>query len=102
MNTKIVCERCVYCQYPRSNYDNGGACKCKAMKRKTIDVYVVLVLNAFNNAKVSQEAYTSLAAAQEFCKGRADKPEQLTRYCFKSKVYTYQIYWTTLVLNCGG
>ena len=72
------------------------------MKRKAIDVYVVLVLNAFNNAKVSQEAYTSLAAAQEFCKGRADKPEQLTRYCFKSKVYTYQIYWTTLVLNCGG
>lgn len=72
------------------------------MKRKAIDVYVVLVLNAFNNAKVSQEAYTSLAAAQEFCKGRADKPEQLTRYCFKSKVYTYQIYWTSLVLNCGG
>ena len=40
MNTKIVCERCDYCQYPRSRYDNGGACKCKAMKRKTIDVYV--------------------------------------------------------------
>ena len=71
----------------------------KRKKRKAIDVYVVLVLNAFNNAKVSQEAYTSLAAAQEFCKGRADKPEQLTRYCFKSKVYTYQIYWTTLVLD---
>lgn len=37
---KISCERCDFCQYPRSAYDNGGCCKCKAMKRKTIDVYV--------------------------------------------------------------
>lgn len=36
----MTCEYCKYCQYPRSAYDNGGACKCKAMKRKTIDVYV--------------------------------------------------------------
>lgn len=36
----MACEYCKYCQYPRSANDNGGACKCKAMKRKTIDVYV--------------------------------------------------------------
>lgn len=34
------CERCDYCRYPRSDNDNGGACKCKLMKYKTIDVYV--------------------------------------------------------------
>lgn len=37
---KRTCERCDYCQYPRSSDDNWGACKCKAMKRKTIDVSV--------------------------------------------------------------
>lgn len=37
---KPKCESCGYCQYPRTAYDNGGLCKCKAMKRKTIDVYV--------------------------------------------------------------
>lgn len=37
---EIRCEICGYCQYPRSAGDNGGQCKCKAMKRKTIDVYV--------------------------------------------------------------
>lgn len=34
------CERCKYCIYPRSSDDNGGRCKCKLMKYKTIDVYV--------------------------------------------------------------
>lgn len=34
------CEDCKYCQFPRSTDDNWGLCKCKAMKRKTIDVYV--------------------------------------------------------------
>ena len=36
------CENCDYCQYPRTSVDNGGACKCRAMKRKTIDVMVSL------------------------------------------------------------
>ena len=35
-----TCQYCSYCQYPRSSDDNWGACKCKAMKRKTIDVSV--------------------------------------------------------------
>lgn len=34
------CERCDYCRYPRTADDNGGNCKCKLMKYKTIDVYV--------------------------------------------------------------
>ena len=36
----MACESCTYCRYPRSANDNGGACKCKIMKNKTIDVYV--------------------------------------------------------------
>lgn len=36
------CENCNYCQHPRTSEDNGGACKCRAMKRKTIDVMVSL------------------------------------------------------------
>ena len=34
------CERCGYCSFPRSADDNGGQCKCKLAKYKTIDVYV--------------------------------------------------------------
>ena len=37
MKKCIVCD---YCQWPRSSGDNWGCCKCKAMKRKTIDVSV--------------------------------------------------------------
>lgn len=36
----MSCEYCQYCRFPRSNNDNGGSCKCKIMKYKTIDVYV--------------------------------------------------------------
>lgn len=36
----IRCENCKYCQYPRSENDNWGCCKCKAMKRKTINISV--------------------------------------------------------------
>ena len=36
----MTCERCQYCKFPRSENDNCGACKCKLMKYKTIDVFV--------------------------------------------------------------
>lgn len=36
----VFCLYCDFCKFPRSPYDNGGACKCKKMKYKTIDVYV--------------------------------------------------------------
>lgn len=36
----MMCINCGYCQFPRSANDNGGACKCKLVKYKTIDVYV--------------------------------------------------------------
>lgn len=34
------CFTCKYCKYPRSADDNGGACKCKLAKYKTIEGYV--------------------------------------------------------------
>jgi hypothetical protein len=34
------CEQCKYCRFPRSSGDNGGCCKCKIAKYKTIDVCV--------------------------------------------------------------
>lgn len=34
------CEYCGYCRFPRSSDDNGGQCKCKLIKYKTIDVCV--------------------------------------------------------------
>ena len=37
---KRKCEDCGYCQFPRTSDDNAGACKCKLMKRRTIDVIV--------------------------------------------------------------
>ncbi len=36
----MACINCDHCKFPRSIDDNGGACKCKLMKYKTIDVYV--------------------------------------------------------------
>lgn len=34
------CMSCNHCKFPRTADDNGGSCKCKIMKYKTIDVYV--------------------------------------------------------------
>lgn len=34
------CETCNYCKYPRTPDDNGGVCKCKLMRYKTIDIIV--------------------------------------------------------------
>lgn len=36
----VTCEACRYCKYPHTSDDNRGACKCKLMQYKTIDVYV--------------------------------------------------------------
>ena len=36
----MICMNCDFCKYPRTADDNGGACKCKLMKYKTIEVYV--------------------------------------------------------------
>ena len=37
----MKCEYCNHCKYPRTYDDNGGNCKCKLMKYKTIDTYVI-------------------------------------------------------------
>ena len=34
------CETCDYCKFPRTSNDNWGACKCRIMNWKTIDVSV--------------------------------------------------------------
>ena len=36
----MECVNCKHCRFPRTANDNGGNCKCKIMKNKTIDVYV--------------------------------------------------------------
>lgn len=38
---KARCETCKFCAFPRTSDDNGGACKCKLLRHKTIDVLVV-------------------------------------------------------------
>lgn len=35
-----ACEYCEFCKFPRSSDDNGGSCKCKLLKYKTINVSV--------------------------------------------------------------
>ena len=39
-NDMAQCIFCNYCKFPRTANDNGGACECKLMKYKTIDVWV--------------------------------------------------------------
>lgn len=47
-------------------------------------IYVILVENLLNGqVKVSQEAYSTLEAAQEFCKSRSGNITRLNRYKFK-------------------
>ena len=36
----MTCEMCEYCRYPRTADENGGLCKCRLLKNKTIEVYV--------------------------------------------------------------
>lgn len=37
---KARCETCKFCAFPRTPDDNNGACKCKLLRRKTIDIIV--------------------------------------------------------------
>lgn len=54
-------------------------------------IYVVVVKGSLGHTKVSQEGYTTLEAAQEFCRKRADRPEEISPYLFKSIVNKYEI-----------
>jgi hypothetical protein len=54
-------------------------------------IYVVLVQQTrFNNAFVSQEAYSTLEAAQDFCERRYNT-EKVTDYLWTSNEYMYTI-----------
>lgn len=49
-------------------------------------IYVVLVNDLlYGQVKVSQEAYSTLEAAQEFCKSRSGNVTRLNRYKFKDE-----------------
>lgn len=41
--------------------------------------------------KISQECYTNYEKAKEFVLNRADKPEQISYFIFKSEQLTYSI-----------
>lgn len=45
----------------------------------------------YPTVKVSQEAYTGIIEAQEFCKNRSDNPEQVSEMVWKSEEYKYTI-----------
>lgn len=61
-------------------------------------VYAIQVtdLYTFRNS-ISKEAYDSYVKAKHFCENRADKPEKLNDYTYKSKEYKYKIIPLNLV-----
>ncbi len=61
-------------------------------------VYIVEVIPEASLGKVSQEGYTSLAKAQAFIEGRADKPKQITPFLYHTDDCTdYLIYEVKIV-----
>ena len=57
-------------------------------------IYVIEVVtfgDIYPTTKVSREAYTSIIDAQDFCKNRSDKPEQISDTVWKSDKYKYTI-----------
>ena len=57
-----------------------------------MNTYVIVVKSATGVLSVSQEAYPSLEAAQDFCLKRGDRPRALSEWIFKSDSFTYQIF----------
>lgn len=51
-------------------------------------VYVVLVTPEASPGKVSQEGYSSLAAAQAFVEGRAGNPQKISHWRYRDENYT--------------
>lgn len=57
-------------------------------------IYVIEVMRLgglYPVTNVSQEAYTRIIEAQDFCKNRSDKPEQISEMVWKSDEYKYTI-----------
>lgn len=55
-------------------------------------VYAIQVtdLYTFRNS-ISKEVYDSYVKVKHFCENRADKPEKVNDYVYKSKEYIYRI-----------
>ena len=66
--------------------------------------YVVSVTNSSGKTRVSQEGYKTLEAAQEFCRNRADHPQEISPHEFKSIVYKYEISYVYVPIRseCNG
>lgn len=53
-------------------------------------IYIIEVITN-TSAHISQEGYISLKDAQNFIKGRGDKPQEVTEFWFESDAHTYKI-----------
>lgn len=53
-------------------------------------IYIIEVITN-TLVSVSQEGYISLKDAQDFIKGRSDKPDEVTEFWFESNTHTYKI-----------
>lgn len=57
-------------------------------------IYVIEVMTLgglYPVTNISQEAYTGIIEAQNFCKNRSDNPEQINEMVWKSSKYKYTI-----------
>ena len=68
----------------------------KPLLRPLGTVYVVLAVDKFSHATVSQDSYTTLKEAQRFCLSREGVVDCLDDYTFIGCGYLYKIYSTTL------
>ena len=53
-------------------------------------IYIITVITD-NDTYISQEGYISLKDAQDFIKGRGDKPQEITEFWFESDTHAYKI-----------
>lgn len=70
----------------------NGDLNCRLEDIMKIYVIEVMTLGGlYPTTKVSQEAYTGIIEAQNFCKNRSDKPEQINEMVWKSDKFKYTI-----------
>lgn len=71
-----------------------GYINVKVVRDYSEKVYVIEVTtldDSNSTTKISQKAYSKVDDAIEFCKTRADKPESVSDYTFRSDKYIYKI-----------